>query len=162
MEVFWCRSDSPQGRAVLGFLSQRIWGEKRELPSGEVMAVLDGDKLAGAVLFNNYDARAGTIELTAAAASKRWLTRAVLLEMFAFPFVQIGCQAVVLRCDPADKALGRILTAYGFKRYEIPRLRGRDKAEALFILGDDEWRSNGFHKENAHGQEERTRPNTAA
>lgn len=149
---FWCRSDSDAGRAVLAFMARRIWGAHRGMPAGEVMAILDGEKLAGAVLFHNYEPDAGVIEMTAAAASKRWLTRPVLLEMFRYPFVQLGCQAVVMRCDPADTALSRILAAYGFNRYEIPRLRGRNKAEALFILGDDQWRENGFHKENAYGK----------
>lgn len=151
MQWFWCRSDSDQGRAVVAFMAQRIWGESRDMPAGEVMAVLDGETLAGAVLFHNYEPRAGLLEMSGAAASKRWLTRPVLREMFGYPFGQLGCQAVIMRCDPTDKPLSRILTSYGFKRYEIPRLRGRLKAEAFFVLSDDDWRENGFHKENAHG-----------
>lgn len=104
-----------------------------------------------AVLFNNWDKDAGVIELVAASDSARWLTRPVLLDMFSFAFDQIKCQAALLRCDPENTRLARILTSYGFTRHDIPRLRGRDKAEALYILGDDEWRTNGFHKENAHG-----------
>lgn len=152
------------GQVAVSFMAHRIWGHERAMPKGEVMIVHDDRDMTGAVLFNNFDQHAGTIEMTAAATSKRWLTRAVLLEMFSFPFEQLRCQAAILRCDPADKALSRILTAYGFKRYDIPRLRGRNKAEAIFVLGDDDWRANkfnramdarranGFHKEKMHGK----------
>lgn len=145
------RSDSPLGQAALRFMAERIWGEERPLTPGEMLIVHDDLTPLGVALFHNYDPRAGVIEVTAAASSRRWLTRPVLLELFSYPFRQLGCQAVVMRCDPQDKALGRILTAYGFTRHEIPRLRGKDKAEAIFVLGDDDWKANGFHKENRHG-----------
>ena len=57
-----------------------------------------------------------------------------------------------MRVDPANKRMSRIAEAFGFKRYDIPRLRGRHKAEAIFTLGDDEWRAGKFFKETAHGE----------
>ncbi len=150
MNTVWSNGGTLYG-AILQFLSHRIWGRQKQLPDGTALAVLRDNRLTGAALFNNYDKDAGTIEITAASDDARWLTRPVLLDMFSFPFRQLGCQAVILRCDPSDTRLGRILGAYGFKRYDIPRLRGRNKGEAVFILGDDDWRANGFHKENAHG-----------
>lgn len=104
------------------------------------------------VLFHNWDPGAGVVEITAASDSKRWLTRPVLLELFSYPFDRLGCQAVVARMAP-ERPLARMFTAYGFKRYDLPRLRGRNEGEAVLILGDDDWRSNGFHKEHGHGQE---------
>ncbi len=111
------------------------------------MAVANGSEIIGACLFHNWDADAGVVELTSASLSPKWLTRPVLREMFAYPFEQLGCQAVVLRVDPDNTRMCRIASAFGFKRYDIPRLRGRNKAEALFILGDDDWRGGRFFKE---------------
>lgn len=107
---------------------------------------LDG-AAKGAAIFQNYDKFNGTIEISAASIATRWLSRGILHEMFAYPFNQLGCQAVILRCADTDKRMARILPAYGFNRYDIPRLRGRDKPEAIYVLGDDEWHANGFHKE---------------
>ncbi len=134
--------------AVAGYLSDRIGFPLAGIEAGTILAVADGDVIVGAVLFHNYSPQFGTIEISAASDSKRWLTRAILREMFGFAFDQLGCQAVVARMD-ADKPLTRIFTAYGFKRYDIPRLRGRDTVEAVMVLSDCDWLANGFHKENA-------------
>jgi len=120
------------------------------MPGDTIIASADsaGNAL-GAAIYQNYDPEHGVIELSAAAASPRWLSRKVLREMFSYPFDQLGCQAVAMRCDTDNSRLARIFTAYGFKRYDIPRLRGRDKGEAIYVLADDDWRANGFHKETA-------------
>lgn len=119
---------------------------------GTILAVSDGQKVIGACLFHNYDPDAGLVELTSASLSAKWLTRRVLAEMFGFAFDQMGCQAAMMRVDPTNTRMCRIAAAFGFKRYDIPRLRGRDKAEALFLLGDDEWRSGKFTRKCSHGQ----------
>lgn len=161
MKPIWLHpSQGDAYTAVAGFLNGRIGTCLAGWEQGTILAVVDGPSLVGAVLFHNYDKVHGTIEISAASDSKRWLTRAVLWEMFSFPFLQLGCQAVVARMD-AGKPLVRIFTAYGFKQYEIPRLRGRNTVEAVMVLSDDDWLANGFHKEFAHGQE-RTRPDAAA
>jgi len=122
------------------------------MPLGTALALeRDGKPIAG-VIFTNYDTDRGTIEITAASDCKRWLSRSVLFEMYSYCFDEMGCQAVVQRNDPDNTSLARILTAYGFERYDIPRLRGRDKGEAIFVLTDDAWRTNGFHKEHANGK----------
>ncbi len=137
--------------AVKDYIDARIWGGTAEAPDGTICAVAEGAEIIGAVIFNNFDPVGGTVELSAAADSARWLSRPVLFDVFSYAFDQLGCQAVVTRVDPGDTRLGRIFPAYGFQRYDIPRLRGRDKGEAIFLLTEEAWRANGFHKENAHG-----------
>ena len=148
-DIVWhSHSVNPEAnQAVCEFVATRIWGEARPFFLSTTMGVFEGGKLVAAVVFNNYDRAAGVLEMSAASDTPRWLTRPVLLAMFAFPFDELGCQAVVLRVDASNTRLARILTAYGFNRYEIPRLRGRDKPEVIFVLHDDVWRTNGFHKE---------------
>lgn len=133
-------------KAVVRFITQRIWGRDVAMSQGTILAVLDGQDIIGACLFHNYDADNGVIELTSASVTPKWLSRPVLSDMFGYAFDQMGCQAAVMRVDPDNARMCRIATAFGFKRYDIPRLRGRNKAEALFILGDDEWRGGKFHK----------------
>lgn len=144
-------TEKPLYLALETYVSSKIWGEHRPFFYGTIMAVIEGDALQGAAIFHNYDKDAGVIEVSAAAETPRWLTRRVLKDMFGYPFDQLGCQAVIMRVDPDNRRLDRILKAYGFERHDIPRLRGRDKAEALFILTDDVWRANGFHKEQRNG-----------
>lgn len=152
MTPVWLHRSQPGFGDVEAYVSTSIWGEPREIPGDTaLLSVAPSGDLVGAAIFQNYNADAGTIEISAAASSPRWLSRRVLREMFSYPFDQLGCQAVVLRCDPASRRLDRILTAYGFNRHDIPRLRGRDCPEAIYVLADDAWRSNGFHRRSQHG-----------
>jgi hypothetical protein len=121
------------------------------------MGVFDEKTLIAVILYNNYQPEAGVIEFHGAATDKRWLNRKTLWEMFSYPFVTLGCQLVVTRNSERNemwngRGLHRLLKAYGFEDYRIPRLRGRDEDEIIFTLTDDDWRLNGFHKENCDGQ----------
>lgn len=124
-----------------------IWpGKSRDFGNCQAMAVVEDETLIAGIIFHNYEPDSQVIEISAASTSSRWLTRQTLRKMFAYPFEECDCQAVVLRCDPEDAHLRRMLTAYGFKMYVLPRLRGRDKDENVFILTDDAWASNKFQR----------------
>ena len=148
MTPVWLQRGADGFDAVERFISAKIWGKPSAMPGNTIIVSRDSEGNAlGAAIFQNHNPDYATIEISAAAASPRWLTRLVLREMFEYPFNQLGCQAVVMRCDPNDKRLSRIFGAFGFARYDIPRLRGRDIGEAIYVLADDAWRLNNFHKE---------------
>lgn len=135
------------------FAALRIWGAVRPFPMATTMAVVEGKTVRAVMVFYDYDKDAGVIQISGAADTPRWLTRAVLHEMFSFPFDGLGCQAVVMRVDPDDTRLRRILTAYGFESVTLRRMRGRHKNECIYTLFDDVWRTNGFHRRPDHGKE---------
>lgn len=151
MKAVWLAETSPGFYAAADFIAHRIYGTEKDMPGQTIMAVAHDGAIVAAAIFQNYSKEYGTIEISAASDDKRWMTRRTLWEMFDYCFHQLGCQAAILRTDPDDKALSRILHRYGFDQYLIPRLRGRDKPEMISVLSDDAWRANGFHKENAHG-----------
>ena len=153
MNPIWISPHSLLARRTADFVSEAIYGKPGKFPRATVMGVFDRNRLVAGVLYYDYDEEAGVIQVSAASSTPRWLTRPVLWEMFDFPFNQLACQAVVMRVDPQNLRLKRILTSYGFEKYEVPRLRGRDKAETICILGDDVWRRNGFHKKKKNGKE---------
>lgn len=136
---------------LVQFITTLIWGSPRDMTDGTVMAVTEGNEVIAAILFHNWQPDEGVVEMTAASVSARWLSRPILRRIFEFAFKGLRCQLAVMRVDPDNKRMCRIAEAFGFHRYDIPRLRGRNKAEAIFILGDDEWRSGKFFKEKAHG-----------
>ena len=145
--MIWAQRGDSNFDLLRSALSHHIWGEPREIAGDTILAVTIGDDVVGLVAFHNYDAAAETMEISAAAETPRWLSRRVLKEIFGYIFDQCECQAAIMRCDPEDVTMYRIASAYGFNRYDIPRLRGRDKSEAIYILSEEDWRSNGFHKE---------------
>jgi hypothetical protein len=146
LKVIWASDE--WGEGVANWCAARIGLPRPFFPPYKAMGVFD-DVLVAAVVFNNYQPEAGVIEMHAASATPRWLTRPVLWQMFNYVFNVAGCQMAVTRVSEKDNRLLRIFTAYGFDHAVIPRLRGRDENERIFWLHDDAWRRNGFHKENA-------------
>lgn len=145
--ILWAYPGDGMYAPLVDFITSRIWGARQDMTQGTVMGVADGGQIIGACLFHNWHPDEGVIELTSASVSPRWLSRPVLRAMFGYAFDDLKCQAAVMRVDPENARMCRIASAFGFTRYDIPRLRGRNKAEALFILGDDEWRGGKFYKE---------------
>lgn len=112
------------------------------------IGVIDtSDKLVGGFWYHDFDAKAGVLEISGAASNKRWLSRKVLHGLFSHPFDALGCQMVAMRHSANDKALARMLKAYGFHQVTIPRLFGRHEDGIVSTLTDDAWRSNKFHSE---------------
>lgn len=152
---------SPEKKAINealgGFVASRLWGDGRGFQTfGSIGIVDDGGTVVAAMIYHNWDPHAGVIEISGAADTAKWATRPVIREMFSIPFDQFGCQMVVMRVSPKNRTatgrgLVRLLRAYGFKEYRIPRLGGRDEDQLIFTLTDDDWRSNGFHKERKNG-----------
>lgn len=111
-----------------------------------------GGGLVGGFVFAGWSPEAGTIEISYAGIDRRWLTRPVLYAAFSYVFDGIGCQMAIARTPASLKHGVRIVRAYGFEQVNIPRLFGRHEDGIVSTLTAEAWRSNGFHKENAHGQ----------
>lgn len=134
------------------WVANLIWpGKLRDFGNSQGLAIFENGELIAGMIYHNYEPDAGVIEISGAGTSKRWLTRETLRKMFAYPFEECDCQTVVMRVDPEDAPLRRMLTAYGFKLYVIPRLRGRHKDENVFLLTDDAWASNKFNRPKSSG-----------
>lgn len=147
--ITWAIAKGREIDLVARWAANIIWpGKGRDFGNCQAMAVMDGDQLIAGVIFHNYEPDSGVIEISTGSTSKRWLTRETLRVMFAMPFVDWGLQAVVLRVSDHDKPMHRMLKAYGFDHYRIPRLRGRDEAENVFVLTDEAWAGNKFNRKN--------------
>lgn len=129
---------------VARWVAERIPGCERGFGPCTAMAVRDGDKPLGAVVFHNWCPEAGVIEMSSAADSPRWLTRRSLYAIHSYAFDV--AQLAVMRVAENNERMRRIGRAYGYEEYRIPRLRGRDEAEIIMTLTDDAWRASRFHK----------------
>jgi len=146
MNTLW--GDDPKVNTMLWqWASMKLFDHLRGFGPCHCMGVFDKGKLVGVMVYHNFDRKSGAIEVSGAADTPRWLTKKVLWEMFAYPFEHLDCQIVVMRVSTENTRLHRILTAYGFECYRIPRLRGRHEDELIFTLTDDAWRNNGFHRD---------------
>lgn len=142
MNIIWGGAGNPAtNQAIADFVAGHIDGCERGFADFTTMGVTEGDMLIAGVVYHNYVPEAGVIELSSASISKRWLTRPVLKAMFGYPLDEIGCQMVVLRVSERNTGMIAIARRFGFDNYRIPRLRGREEAEIIFTLTDNDWRA---------------------
>jgi hypothetical protein len=144
-------------RAVLGcddavarFVSDHITfgGNGGFAPCTAMGVANDEDFLVGGFVFHNYEPEIGVIEVSFAGTTRHWLTRPILYAAFSYVFNQLGCQLACSRTPASLRHACRIARAYGFKQVLVPRLFGRDEDGIISTLTVDDWRANGFHKEN--------------
>jgi RimJ/RimL family protein N-acetyltransferase len=129
------------------FVASRIPGCERGFGECKTIGVVDKEGvLIGGVVYHNWNPESAVIEMSGASDSKRWLTKPNLHGIFAYPFDQLECQMVVMRCSEHNKMLLNILDRYGFDIERIERLRGRDEAEMICTLTDDKWRTGRFER----------------
>lgn len=110
----------------------------------------DGE-LIGGFVFHDWSPEFGTIEISFAGTNRRWLTRPVMYGMLSYVFNELGCQMACSKTPASMKHAVRICKAYGARQVTIPRLFGRNEDAIISTLTVEEWRANGFHKENANG-----------
>lgn len=122
----------PQDRLVaLEYLSQRVGIEANALvwnEPWEMLACVRGRTIIGTVMYNSWRGR--SIE-THWAGEPGWLTRAHLRDIFAFPFIRLGCLRVggIIRRKnrTARKAAERI----GFKLEGVAEKGFEDGTDAM-------------------------------
>jgi hypothetical protein len=139
---------------VANFVAQFISGcnERGFQEPYRAIGVVKDDQLIGGFVYHNWAPEAGVIEFSGASSSKRWLSRKVLFGLFAYPFLGIGCQMVCARVSVRNGDLIRMLKAYGFCAYHIPRLFGRNETGVVLTLTIEDWQKNGFHKDTYNGK----------
>lgn len=107
--------------------------------------ILDGDgRLIAGWVWHNWWPEAGTIEFSGAALTPKWMTRGILHELFAYAFEKAGAQMIVTRNASTNVRLHRQLARYGFDRFDIPRLFGRDADGVIWTLTEDRWKASDF------------------
>lgn len=110
------------------------------------MGVLHGGEMVAGVVFHNWCPEHGVIELSAAATSKRWVTRPVIKAVMGYAFDEAECQMIVSQMDMSNDAPRALWRGLGATEYVIPRLRGKDADGVLATFTDDAWRSSRFNR----------------
>lgn len=136
--------------AVEKFVSQLIPRCADGFDACQAIGVIDEDgKLVAGWIWHNWDPSAEVIEFSGASITPKWMTRAILHELFTYAFVGIGCQMIFTRNSADNKRLHRQLKAFGFDRFDIPRLFGRKEDAVVWTLTDDQWRASPFFMEDS-------------
>lgn len=126
--------------AVCQFVASQP-GFDSDLDFGECQALgfrIGGDLIAG-VVFQNWNPKAGTIEISAGATDPRWLSAKSLRAIFGYVFGTAGCQLCVLQVAEHNDRMRSIARRLGFTEFLIPRMRGRDEALVVYTLTAEQW-----------------------
>jgi RimJ/RimL family protein N-acetyltransferase len=67
------------------------------------VAVVNGNRPLGAIVYHAYDERAGVIQISMATVSPYWAKPQTIRDLLAIPFLQYGVRKV-WTCIPADNA----------------------------------------------------------
>lgn len=149
---YWVANQIPRVAALGGFGNCRGVG------------VVDGQmNLVAGWIWHNHDPNSGVIEFSGASVTPKWMTRAILHDLFAYAFEGINCQMVVTQNEGSNTRLHRQLKAFGFKRHDIPRLYGRFEDAVIWRLTREAWESSRFYiPERGVSNEQESRPASAA
>ena len=124
--------------AVVPFVAA-LAGVRADFGECQTLAVLDRDgNLVAGLVFHNWSPEAEVIEISAAATTPKWATRAVLTEALGYTFG--FCQMVVARIATDNAPARRLWKGLGATEHILPRLRGREDSESVQLLTDDAWR----------------------
>lgn len=141
-------SDPRSNKVVGDFVSTVMFGHPGELVNYCSMGVLRDGALVAGVIYHDYYPDTGVVEISAAAVDKKWMTRGVVRDIFSMPFERLGCQMIAMRTSELNHSVRSILERYGVKGITIPRMRGRNEAEILYTVTEEEWRASPFMRTN--------------
>jgi RimJ/RimL family protein N-acetyltransferase len=95
-------------------------------PSVSIGVQRDGEIIAACVY---HDLRGGQIEASIAASSPQWATRSVLYGLFAYPFIQVGANRLLVTCSEANDKAMKMNKQLGFvQEGRLRNLHGSDDA----------------------------------
>lgn len=132
--------------AICDFVASLIPGCDRGFYNGQGVGYLNesGDLIAG-IVYHNWSPENGVIEISAASTRRDWLTRAILKEIFTYPFA-IGCRMVVARIGENNRRARRIWRSLGSDEFVIPALRSPTEAEVIYTLTSQQWQTSRFSR----------------
>lgn len=133
-------------------MADRIPGCARGWDNCVALRVFD-DKLEtlGCVIFHDWNPEAGVMCMSAA-GEPGWLTRPILHAMHSYIFDAAKCQLAVMQVSERNERMRRIGLAYGYTETRVPRLRGRNEAEMIMTLTEEDWRASRFHRRVTRGK----------
>ncbi len=79
----------------------------------------DKEELIAGIVYNSYQPKYGTIELSMAAVSPMWAKKEIIAELLRYPFEQLGCYKVYTVTPAENEKALKVNAHIGFKREAI-------------------------------------------
>ena len=124
--------------AVCDWVSAIYYGEPGHI-DGVGFGVMQAGGLVGGVAFHDWRKDRGTLEVSAAATRKGWVTRDFLRAVGDYAFRQVGCRLVIARTSERNSLVRRVFRKLGAAEHVIPGIRGPNEAEVIITLSARAW-----------------------
>lgn len=110
-------------------------------PSTAIGVVDNNDQPIGGVVFTNHQPQYGSIDISCASITPRWLTKRLIRGIFAYPFGQLKVGRVTAITPRTATSSRRFLEQFGFKLEGLVRRGfGTDDAVVYGLLAE-EWQN---------------------
>lgn len=131
---------------VLAFMADHL-PSVREWGPCSTLGILRDGALIGGVVFNNYYPELGDVEISAAFATGAWFRPRTLCRVFAYPFVDLGCQRLTDHVPRKLKAARRFAEKAGFRLEGVKRRAAANGSDLmLYGLLKEDCRFLGGHR----------------
>lgn len=106
------------------------------------------DRLYGVVVFHDYQAGCGTIQVSAAATSPKWANIPLLKGILRYPFVQLNCFKMWVAIPHRNERAIRINKGLGLRQDGILRHHfGKGSHAVIMSLLKPEWLAGRWYSE---------------
>ena len=108
---------------VIKYVADRIGSTPDKMAPAAGIAIMRDDKIVGGLVYNNFHRleKGSWCEISAATDDPGCLTRAVIREMFGFPFNHLGVNRLKAECAETNARVRSALTRLGFTFEGIAR-----------------------------------------
>jgi RimJ/RimL family protein N-acetyltransferase len=96
-------------------VAQALEVEPGDLEPCQAIGVMRGNELAAGVVYHEYRPEQGDCEMSIAARTPRWASRAAIRTLLAYPFVQLDCRRVTARVRSDNERALRFDLGIGFQ-----------------------------------------------
>lgn len=140
------RDHGPDGRTRIVKLGSVIYGADAEIaawvgrqipgyvhsPGAQALGVIKAGKVVAGVVYERCNG--AHLEASIAALSgRRWADRSTLFHLFAYPFLQLGVQAVTVLVAQTNLASLNLATKLGFSPIAIVPFAAQDQSPLIIL-----------------------------
>ena len=124
-------------------------GYERGFDTVSAIGVEDDGELIGGTVFTDWSPENGTIEMSSASTSPRWLCREMIDAIFTYVFDVVKVRIVIMRVSELNERMVKIARNFGFNEYLLPELAGEGVGLFVFTLSKDQWATSQFNRRKA-------------
>lgn len=121
-------------------------GYERGFDTVSAIGVEDDGELIGGTVFTDWSPENGTIEMSSAATSPKWLTREMVNSIFTYVFDVVKARVVVHRVAESNTRMININRRFGFNEYFIPELTADGEGLFIYTMTNSQWMQNPFNR----------------